>query len=251
MMLDKKGMLDIVRKQLALDMNCDPQDFMADGVVFTKAALLKGRRIIERQKPYLEIATMGKGIVVSGDDIILERVRPILEGKPRDDLFSAPFLYGHSLYYIPDGPDIRELPCPGGFGLYVREGAEIHELYAFPGFENALQYDPNHPRPDILALYAAWGDEIAGVAGASADCKTMWQIGIDVKPAFRGAGLAACLVSRLAAMILQKGIVPFYGTASSNIASQAVAHRSGFTPAWMCSYKHVLDGKSPYEDGEE
>ncbi len=239
MVLDKKGMLDIVRKQLAVDMNCDPRDFLHDGVVFTKAALLEGRRLIQRQTPHLEIATMGKGIVVSGDDSVLEKVRPILENKRRDDLFSAPFLYGHSLYYIPDGPDVKELPCPEGFALVSAEGAQIHKLYTVPGFENAIQYDPNHPRPDVLVLYALRGNEIAGMAGASADCKTMWQIGIDVKEPYRGCGLAACLVSRLAAMIMQRGIVPFYGTSSSNIASQAVAHRSGFSPAWMCNYKYI------------
>jgi predicted GNAT family acetyltransferase len=85
------------------------------------------------------------------------------------------------------------------------------------------------------------------MAGASADCENMWQIGIDVLPPFRGKGLASCLVSRLAALILKRGIVPFYCTGSFNIPSQLVAYRSGFFPAWMCTYRHALDGSSPYE----
>jgi hypothetical protein len=248
MAFDKKEMLDIVRLQLAVDMNCDPQDFIDNGIVFRETDTRKGVWLDEWQTPHLRVATMGKGIVVRADADVLAKIRPVLEGKFRDDLFSAPFLFGHSLYYIPDVGRIGELPCPEGFGLEIREGTEIPELYAFPGFENALRYDCSHPRPDVLALCAVRGHEIVGIAGASADCETMWQVGIDVKAAYRGCGLAACLVSRLALKIMQKGIVPFYGTASSNIASQAVAHRSGFFPAWMCNYRHVLDGKSPFEN---
>lgn len=107
-------------------------------------------------------------------------------------------------------------------------------------------YDKNHPRPDILAMYAMKQNKIVGMAGASIDSKTMWQIGIDVLPPYRNAGLASCLVSNLAVMIMEQGIVPYYGTASSNIPSQAVAHRSGFMPTWMCTYKNIFDGKSPY-----
>lgn len=243
---DKLKILEIVRNQLALDMNCNTQDFLNDGMVFCEAKLNGGRRMFERQKPYLEVATMGKGIVISADMDILEKVKPILENKSRDDLFSAPFLYGHSLYYIPDCKTIKESPCPKGFTCFIKEGKEIHMLYELPGFYNALQYDKEHARPDILAVYAMKGDEIAGVAGASIDSGTMWQIGIDVLPPFRNAGLATYLVSNLAIMIMERGIVPYYGTASSNVASQAVAYRSGFIPAWMCTYRNVLDGKSPY-----
>ena len=245
--MDKQKMLDIVRSQLAVDMNCDPKDFLGNEIVFRQTSERKGVWLDEWQSPHLRVATMGQGIVVRADADVMAKVRPILDGKFRDDVFSAPFLFGHSLYYIPDGERFKELPCPEGFDLHVREGAEISELYAYPGFDNAIRYEVNHPRPDVLAIYASRGREIAGVAGASLDCETMWQIGIDVKQEYRGLGLAACLVSRLSALIMQRGIVPFYGTASSNIASQAVAYRCGFFPAWMCNYEHTLDEKSPFE----
>ncbi|GAE90799.1 GNAT family N-acetyltransferase [Acetivibrio straminisolvens] len=67
-------------------------------------------------------------------------------------------------------------------------------------------------------------------------------------PEFRKKGLAACLVSNLAIMIMERGVLPYYGTASSNIASQAVAYRCGFIPTWMCSYKNIFDGKAPYDN---
>lgn len=249
--LNKLKMLEIVQNQLAIDMNCNIDDFIKDGLVFCEAKLNEDRRRFDRQSPFLEVATMGKSTVVSGDFQILTKVKPLLEHKTRDDIFSAPFLFGHSLYYIPDCNRIKELPYPEGFTAHLKEGKEIHELYNIHGFENALMYDINHPRPDVISLYVMYGNEIVAMAGASEDCASMWQIGIDVLPSFRNKGLATILVSNLAIMIMEKGIVPYYGTASSNIASQSVAYKSGFMPTWMCSYKNTFDGTSPYDSNLE
>jgi len=247
-MLEKRNMLAIVRNQLAYDLNCDPEDLLRDGITFCESISDRGIWLDERQTPHLKVVTMGKGIIVSADSSVLKKVRPILENQFRDNLFSVPFLFGHSLYYIPDSRMVMEPPCPDGITLEKREGSQIPALYAYPGFDDAIRYDSNHPRPDALVLCAVNNGDIVGMAGACADSEAMWQIGIDVKIDFRGRGLAACLVSRLANKILQKGIVPFYGTASSNIASQAVAHRCGFSPAWMCNYKHTLDERSPFQN---
>ena len=75
--------------------------------------------------------------------------------------------------------------------------------------------------------------ELVGLAGASADGEDMWQIGIDVLPAYRRQGLAKALTSRLAQEILARGKVPFYCCAWSNIASARNAIASGFRPAWV------------------
>ena len=45
--------------------------------------------------------------------------------------------------------------------------------------------------------------------------------------------IASGLVSILKSDILQKGIVPYYGTSFSNLASQHVATRAGFEVAWV------------------
>lgn len=247
MEFNKPKILEIVRKQLAMDMNCNTEDFVREGIVFHEAKLNQGRRMFDRQSPFLEIVTMGKGIVVSADSSILTKVKPLLDNRTREDIFAAPFVYGHSLYYIPDCDRIKKLPFPSGFNIYIKEGKEIHDLYKISGFENAILYDINHPRPDVIVVYAMYGNEIVAMAGASADSDLLWQIGIDVLPGFRNKGLAASLVSNIAIMIMERGIVPYYGTASSNIASQSVAYRSGFIPAWMCSYKNTFDGTSPYD----
>ena len=72
-----------------------------------------------------------------------------------------------------------------------------------------------------------------GLAGASADCKNMWQIGIDVLPGYRRQKIASALTSRLAVEILNRDIVPFYCCAWSNIGSARNAAASGFRQAWV------------------
>lgn len=50
---------------------------------------------------------------------------------------------------------------------------------------------------------------------------------------FEGKHIASGLVSVLKHEILQKGIIPYYGTSFSNLASQHVAARAGFEVAWV------------------
>ena len=85
----------------------------------------------------------------------------------------------------------------------------------------------------MLAIGAYDGDTLIGMAGCSADCDSMWQIGIDVLPAYRRQGIASALTSRLAIEIFNRGKVPFYCAAWSNVKSVRNAIRSGFRPAWV------------------
>lgn len=79
------------------------------------------------------------------------------------------------------------------------------------------------------------------MAGASADCEMLWQIGIDVLPTYRDLGIAAALTNHLALEVLNRNKIPYYGTASSNLASQRVAHRAGYKPVWVCAYRGKFD----------
>ena len=76
------------------------------------------------------------------------------------------------------------------------------------------------------------GAKLVGLAACSADCDTMWQIGVDVLPEYRKRGLASSLTSVLAKEIIKRGKVPFYSCAWSNIRSARNAIRSGFVPSW-------------------
>jgi len=238
--LSNKDILLIVRAQLAIDLNCKPDDFDRDGFLFCEAKENPGRRPFPRNEPHFEMLTMGGAVVVSATNDILPWIREQLEGKSRDDAFSLPFVYGSGIYFLPDEPN--PLPLSDDIELTLVERDEIPSLYKLDGFGNAIQYDVNHPRPDLLVMLARKGGVIVGMAGASADCEMLWQIGIDVLPEYRRFGIAAALTGGLAVEILRRGKVPYYGTGSSNVASQLVAHRAGFKPAWVCAYRGVFNG---------
>lgn len=237
-------MLRIVQSQLAIDLNCTPDDLNGekDSFIFTEAQANPGRRPFPRSEQHFEMLSMGRSIVVSATPDILGAVKPLLDGQDRDDAFSMPFVYGHSLYYLPDLAQIKPLVSPDGFVYEMVEQDDIPALYQYEGFRNAVQYDINHPRPDVLVTLAKKNGHIVGMAGASNDCARMWQIGMDVLPDYRHYGLAAYLVNQLTLEVLERGYLPYYGTASSNIASQRVAHRAGYYPAWVCSYKGKFAG---------
>ena len=88
-------------------------------------------------------------------------------------------------------------------------------------------------RADVLGVGAYDGDNLIGLAGCSADCESMYQIGVDVLPEYRRMGIASALTSRLALEVLALGKVPFYCAAWSNIKSVRNALRCGFRPAWV------------------
>lgn len=242
--MTQREMADCVRAQLAVDLNCTEADLLGekDGFRFVEAAENPGRRPFPRGEHHFEMLTMGQAIVVSATPVVLERVRPRLMGLDRDEAFSAPFVYGRGLYYLPELPTNRIVPKPEGFVCTLAEREDIPALYALEGFHNALHYDVHHPRPDVLAMLAKRENRVVGIAGASADCGMLWQVGIDVLPESRGFGLAAYLIGELTREILRRGKIPYYGTASSNLASQRVAHRAGYGPAWICAYQGRFEG---------
>lgn len=237
-------MIEIVQSQLAVDLNCTVEDLNGkkDEFVFRKAADNLGRRPFPRGEHHFEMLSLGKSIIISASSEILENIKPMLMGKSRDEAFSMPFIYGHGLNYLPDINLIKQLLPPEGFTFEFIEQDNISEFYHIDGFHNAIQYDSNSSRPDILLMIAKKGEKIIGMAGASNDCEILWQIGMDVLPEFRKNGLALYLVNMLTLEILSRGKIPYYCCSLSNIPSQRVAHRAGYFPAWINSYKGNFEG---------
>ena len=242
--MTKREMLHIVQSQLAIDLNCTPDELNGekDSFVFKEATDNPGRRPFPRGERHFEILSMGNSIVICASPDILNIVVLELSGKSRDEAFSMPFIYGHALYYLPDLDSITPLSSPDGFSYEMVEQENIPALYQYTGFRSAIQYNSDCPRPDVLVTLAKKDGHIVGMAGASSDCAKMWQVGMDVLSEYRNRGLAAYLVNRLTLEIMKRGYVPYYGTSHSNIPSQRVAHRAGYYPAWICSYKGNFEG---------
>lgn len=130
------------------------------------------------------------------------------------------------------------------------DAEQIERFRGDKRYSNALGFSERRPDVLVLAAYPVGEDapeaSDAAVAGESApmhadpiamvglsdDSPIMRQIGIDVLPAFRGAGIASALVRDAARLTLAEGYLPFYGTSPSHILSQRVAMNAGLVPTW-------------------
>lgn len=124
------------------------------------------------------------------------------------------------------------------------DAEQIERFRGDKRYSNALGFSVTRPDVLVLAAYAVDGagdTEGAGIpanadpvamVGMSDDSPIMRQIGIDVLPAFRGAGIASALVRDAARLTLAEGYLPFYGTSPSHMLSQRVALNAGLVPTW-------------------
>lgn len=231
---------------LAATFACDPAAWSDERNTIVAAAALPGRlRFPIPSRPFL-LASCGAGVVISCHESLLAWAQAELAPHGRDALLSLPLLaeidrhlapegqrlHGPLLRFACDEDSFRPAPSPGGITLTLHQGEQIRELYVYRGFDNALEYDHASPRPDMLAVAAWRGQSLVGIAGASADSDELWQVGVDVATAARGAGVGRALVGTLTEAILAVGKVPYYGTAVANLRSAAIALGLGYWLAW-------------------
>lgn len=239
--MDKKAMLQLVYKQLAIDYNCSPQDFIKKGLIFTEAIELIGRRPYPFITPRLEMVTFGHGVVINASSDILPLLKNKLDGKTRYEVFNMPFVYGVNPYYLPDLNKSCAIKQPDNFDFILLEQRDIPSLYQYKGFYYSLQYNSKSLHPEVLAMIAIHKEEVVGIACATAECNSMWQLNVDVLPHYRGNNLATILVNTLKTEVLNRGVVPYYSTDSSNILSLRVAVKAGFIPTWYHSFRTRLE----------
>lgn len=237
-LMTNEEMMTIVYNQLAIDYNCNPDDFLKDEIIFTIAAKLPGRRAMPFINPRLEMVTFGRGVIVNVSSNLMPFVKKKLAGKSRYDVLNSKFVYGINPYFLPNVNNIKVIHINNyDFNLVDND---IQRYYKYENFHNALQYNTCSSRPEVLASVAKQNGKIVGIACVSADSDTMWQIGVDVLPEHRGKGIAVKLVNMLTVETLNRGVVPYYTTDNSNISSQRVAIKCGYSPVWSHCFKTRL-----------
>lgn len=238
--MTKNEMMNIVYSQLSIDYNCQPSDFWRDDVIFTVAEKLDGRRAMPFIQPRLEVITFGRGVIINSSSDIFDYVKKQLNHKTKSEIFNSPLIKTANPYFLPD--IVGQNVINNNFCNYqIINQNDIKKYYKFNNLHNALQYDNNSERPEVIGCVAMKDNALAGIACASADCKTMWQIGVDVLPEFRGNGIAVKLVNMLTIECLNRNIVPYYTTDIANMNSQKVAIKSGYIPAWSHCFKSRLN----------
>ena len=244
--MTNQEILKIAMAQSAIDLCATPDDFeKSENIIVTSRENDDARRYL--QLPFsCQLVSYGNNVVASVSPEFREITENYINKYPVEHLFETPHLHvlndaltekGQKIcfmaeYFLPDVDVLcqRTVEDAGLYKMKLLTQSDFADLY-LPKWSNALCEQRKHL--DVLGVGAYDGDKLIGLAGCSADCDTMWQIGIDVLPEYRRQGIASALTSRLAIEILNRGKVPFYCAAWCNVKSVRNAIRSGFRPAWV------------------
>ena len=217
--MTNQEILQIALQQSAYDCNCSADDFLS-----AENKIVLSRKH-EKARAYLplplecELVSYGNNIVAQVSPRMKELVEWYISKYTVCHCFESPNVialnerlaeFGHKVcfmaeYFLPDVNELKELSCD-----YERKilFPEDFEQYYTDEWGNALFRDRKHL--DKLAVGAFDNGKLIGLAGCSANCETMYQIGIDVLPEYRRKGIASSLTSQLAIETLKLGKVPFY-----------------------------------------
>ena len=248
MISNRESALKLVRQILAADFACEESDFDKEGITFHLAKELEGARRVPLPDKFLAVVTMGRGVVVSCSADRLRWARTNLKSFAPEALFYASAIARMEKYVARDhqtmfGPELRYIctqdtfqpyPLGGEIEVGLIQEESIKQLYGNNRFPNALgrRYDPQRPR--LLACSAKHDGVIVGLAAASADSDSMWQVGLDVLPGYRNRGIGKALVSRLTEALFDIEKLPYCQTTGmSNISSRRIAISVGYRPAWV------------------
>lgn len=240
--MTNRDILAAAMRQSAIDMSCKEEDFKkSENVVVISKTSSECRKYLELPF-YCNLVSYGNNVVASVHPEMEETVRAYISRYAPEHCFETPNLHvlndtlqKHDMricfmaeYFLPDVDALERQDCP--YALRLLRQKDFEDLYKAE-WSNALC--EKRKQLDVLGVGAYDKGKLIGLAGCSADCDTMWQIGVDVLPDFRRKGIASALTSRLALEILDRGKVPFYCAAWSNIRSVCNAIKSGFRPAWV------------------
>lgn len=249
---DNSQVLAAAMEQSAVDLGCRAEDFRKRENVVVYSEKAEGARKYLELPFFCNLVSYGGNIVASVDPRTEQLVRDYITRYTAAHCFETPNLYvlngafapyGMKIcfmaeYFLPDLDEIYSGRMQELTGSVKKKGYELRLLSRedFAGlytdrWGNALCKD--RKELDVLGVGAYAGGKLIGLAGCSADCDSMWQIGVDVLEEYRRQGIAAVLTNSLAKEILEREKLPFYCAAWSNIGSVRNAVKSGFKPAWV------------------
>lgn len=233
-MYTKNEIIKIAKERIAQDYNCQLSAFEKDN-----------NTVVENTGRFFKAICFREKVIMNASQEIIPWCEEKLVKRDPAWFFEYPRLrmideklkeYGQEIadvhqYYLPN-PDMIRIENDINIKWYESEG--ILQFKGDSRFDEAFAFDESCP--DMLGVAAMDGNNIMGMAGASADSKTMWQIGINVMPEYCSRGIGAKLVALLTSEVLKREKVPFYGTCQSHFSSQNTALNAGYFPAWVELY---------------
>lgn len=227
----------------ARDLCCNPEDFLKNEPIVTDMHLHEGSSSYYSEPFAATLVSYGSNIVAGTKPEHREAIEAYLARFPEHfHNFETPNIYAlnESLmpkgfgvcfmaeYFLPDVSRMAVYPCR--YETKVLTQPDFQDMYE-PEWSNALCEKRKHL--DVLGVCAYDAGKPVGFAACSADAENMLQIGVDVLPEYRRQGIGAAVTSQLAQEILNRGKVPFYCAAWSNVRSVRNAIKCGFMPGWV------------------
>ena len=242
MKFSNEEILKIAMHQSSIDANCKVEDFCCkeNVIVYSKENCLARKYL---KLPHIcNLISYGNNIVATITSKYESIVKEYIDKYLIEHCFETPNMHflndafqkeGYRVcfmaeYFLPDIQVLKPLDC--NYELKILIPKDFIDLYT-EEWSSALCKE--RKELDVLGMGAYDNGKLVGLAACSADCEMMWQIGVNVLPEYRKKGIASALTSRLAIEILERGKVPFYCCAWSNIRSVKNAIKSGFRPAWI------------------
>ena len=242
--MTQREILAAAMRQSAVDFSCAEEDFRRETNVVVESVPSEGASRYLALPHICSLCSYGSNVVVScRRDLVPEAEAYVNDAELLHRCFDLPYLYELNrilrkagarvgwmhTFFLPDPERVfgTAPACP--FETRELHPEDFTDLY-LPEWSNALC--SSRKELDMLGIGAYDGGKLIGLAGCSADCAEMWQIGIDVLPEYRQKGIASTLTNQLARAIFEHGKIPFYAAAWSNVRSVKNGLKSGFRPAW-------------------
>ena len=234
----------LIRRTQAEDLGCDETAFDSNELVVVP----RPAKVLYPEYAAL-VVSFGTGTVVSVEEVYVEWVRA---HPPRRHwwAFGADFLadlvqelgmagvpaiarstaLGFALAERPSAIDL-----PHGFRLAPADRAWMMEWRQGQQFQNALgdaeEADWFDRLRTAFVIFDEEGEAVAATAVAD-DGNGCMEIGLDVRRAWRGKGLARPVTLAASAWVLEQGAVPYYTCNASNVRSHLVAESCGYRGLW-------------------
>ncbi len=234
--MNKENIIERVKQYISQNYNCSVEELNKTGLNIIK----------NNEENKLKILLFYDLVLVSSYENLYDMVKEKLTGKNVYEIFEFPYVYGQSIYSIPDLTRLEKQEELPNYEFKLFDG-NTEQIELSSGFENAITFDENGNCISNIAYCAYCNGKIIGVAGVDKRTDDIWEVGIEVLPEYRKDGLATILTKNLTLKILEKGIVPIWCASSTNIGSQAVASRSNFIPLWVESFGDVYDENYVYK----
>lgn len=233
--MTKYDVLNIVKKQLAIDLNCDEKDFEPGKIVVTAKASNPDAMEYSEGSRAMAACCFGGAAVFSVEPAMVDHFKQLLDGQDPSWIFDPHTLIRFNELLYLEGQNVGNMIQYYAPDPTLPKTAPICEVKIMAGDE-VKKYLPEAAGTEITAVAAIMDGKIVGVAAAGKKSSMMAEIYVYVDEKYRGHGIASNIVALIKDKMLENGIIPFYGSAASHTISLSTGVSAGFFPCWTRLY---------------